>query len=176
MIGLIEPSCLRGKFAMSLLFTSLRAFIYMCGFIFLWGWIAMGVRAYDRQIGLVMPAWTPLPGIILVIAGGLLTLLCVGTFVGRGKGTAAPFDAPRQFVATGPYRYVRNPMYIGAWFVLIGFGFLECSVSIVVFSIVWILGAHAFVVFVEEPGLGARFGESYTEYKKSVSRWLPRRK
>ena len=43
-----------------------------------------------------------------------MTAWCIGTFVTKGQGTPAPFDPPREFVASGPYRYVRNPMYIGA--------------------------------------------------------------
>jgi len=37
-----------------------------------------------------------------------------------GKGTPAPFDPPRKLVIRGPYRFVRNPMYIGAGMTLAG--------------------------------------------------------
>ena len=65
-------------------------------------------------------------------------------------------------------------MYIGGWFVLAGFGLYEESISILLFSLVWLVIFHLFVVLVEEPGLMKRFGESYVEYKKSVNRWVPR--
>ena len=162
------------QFVMKTFLTALRALIYGGGFILLWGWVALGVRAFDRSFGVALPLWTETPGVILMAVGGILALLCVGTFVVRGKGTAAPFDAPRLFVAVGPYRYVRNPMYIGGWIVLIGFGLFEHSISILLFSLIWILLAHLFVFFVEESGLEKRFGRSYLEYKKSVKRWKPR--
>jgi protein-S-isoprenylcysteine O-methyltransferase Ste14 len=41
------------------------------------------------------------------------------------------------------------------------------------FSTLLFLLIHIFVVFVEEPGLEKRFGESYLQYKLSVNRWLP---
>jgi protein-S-isoprenylcysteine O-methyltransferase Ste14 len=45
---------------------------------------------------------------------------CLFTVVFIGKGTPAPFDPPRKLVIRGPYRFVRNPMYIGAGMTLAG--------------------------------------------------------
>lgn len=58
--------------------------------------------------------------IALGLAGGVLALGCVLTFALVGKGTPAPFDPPRRLVRSGPYRYVRNPMYLGAGLALGG--------------------------------------------------------
>ena|SRR5215469_4820147 len=107
---------------MRTLFDALRALVYVAGFVFFWGWMALGVRKYDPRLGIVLPGWTNKLGISLMFIGGLLALLCAGTFVVRGRGTPAPFDAPRRFVAVGPYKYVRNPMYIGGAIVLCGLG------------------------------------------------------
>ncbi len=159
---------------MRLVFAAVKALVYMTGFLFLWGWIALGFRRYDAQFAIILPPWTEIPGILLMIVGGSVALLCVGTFVIRGEGTPAPFDAPRKFVAVGPYRSVRNPMYIGGWILLMGFGLLEHSSSILLFSLAWLLLAHLFVLYFEEPRLEVRFGSGYLDYKESVSRWLPR--
>ena len=159
---------------MKTLLIAVRAFLYMMGFVFVWGWVALQVRLFDPVVGATLPPWMVVVGVILMIAGGVLGLACVGVFVIRGKGTAAPFDAPREFVAVGPYRYVRNPMYIGGLTMLVGFGFFELSVSMVVFSVVWLFAAHCFVVYYEERTLEHRFGESYLAYKKKVNRWLPK--
>ena len=121
-----------------------------------------------------MPSWSEGFGVALMIPGGLLVLACVGSFVLRGAGTPAPFDPPRVFVGTGPYRYVRNPMYIAAALVLAGYGLLERSLSIVLLSLVFLVVMHLFVLLVEEPGLERRFGESYLAYKRATNRWLPR--
>src|SRR5947199_228504 len=80
----------------------------------------------------------------------------------------------REFVAQGPYKYVRNPMYVGGLGVLAGFGLYQRSLAIVLFALVFLCCAHLFVVFYEEPGLERRFGQSYLDYKRSVNRWLPR--
>jgi protein-S-isoprenylcysteine O-methyltransferase Ste14 len=136
-------------------------------------WIALDVRVFDQDIGGPLPQWTEIPGIMLMILGGGLALVCLAVFVMRGRGTAAPFDPPMQFVAVGPYRFVRNPMYIGGLAVLFGFGLYLHSPSVLVFAVVVVFALQIFVVYFEERDLERRFGESYLEYKNSVNRWLP---
>ena len=160
---------------MKILFSFLRSLIYVPAFILFFGWIALRVRIYDQDIGL-LSEWTKLPGIILMVVGGILVLICVGVFIIRGKGTPAVFDPPTEFVAIGPYKFVRNPMYIGGHILLLGFGLYHHSISILILSVVLMFLFHLFVVFVEEPGLEQRFGESYMEYKNSVNRWIAKGK
>jgi protein-S-isoprenylcysteine O-methyltransferase Ste14 len=159
---------------MRTLFDAIRALVYMTGFVFLWGWIALGARGYDRNLGIVLPAWTGMLGTRFMLIGGIFVFLCAGTFVLWGRGTPAPFDAPRRFVAVGPYKYVRNPMYIGGWIVLFGFGLYLHSFSILLMSLAALLLAHLFVILYEEPHLRDKFGATYLDYCNSVPRWIPR--
>jgi protein-S-isoprenylcysteine O-methyltransferase Ste14 len=159
---------------MTAAFNALRSLVYAAGFIYLWAWIALGVRGFDGNLGVSLPDWTTPLGFVAIGVGGVLALLCVGYFVVRGSGTPAPFDAPSEFVAVGPYRFVRNPMYIGGFIMLIGLALCINSVSVLVFSLIWLLLAHLFVVLYEEPNLERKFGESYVQYKRSVNRWVPR--
>jgi protein-S-isoprenylcysteine O-methyltransferase Ste14 len=158
---------------MKALFHGIRAVIYAAGFIAVFWWIALDVRVFDQDIGGPLPQWIEIPGIILMILGGGLALVCLAVFVMRGRGTAAPFDPPTQFVAIGPYRFVRNPMYIGGLGMLFGFGLYLRSASVLVFAVVVTLLLQIFVVHSEEWDLERRFGESYLEYKNSVNRWIP---
>ena len=105
----------------------IRTVIYMTGFVVLWAWLAVGMRRYDAALDVSLPGWVAPVGAALMAAGGVVALACGFFFATRGRGTPALFDPPREFVATGPYRFVRNPMYIGAFSVLAGFGFLERS-------------------------------------------------
>jgi protein-S-isoprenylcysteine O-methyltransferase Ste14 len=150
----------------------LRAALYSFGFILLWAWLAASVRPYDARLSMAIPAWTRPIGMVLGAAGALIVLWCVATFVIRGRGTPAPFDPPRDFVATGPYRYVRNPMYIGAFGVLLGASLILGSPSILGLSFLFLLFTHLLVLFYEEPSLTRRFGDSYLHYKASVHRWI----
>jgi protein-S-isoprenylcysteine O-methyltransferase Ste14 len=159
---------------MRVLFDAIRSLIYATGFIFIWGYAALWVRRYDAELGVALPAWTRPLGIACMVLGTAFALTCVGTFVVRGRGTPAPFDAPRKLVAVGIYRWVRNPMYVGGFLTLMGFALYEYSVSILLLAVVMWLAAHLFVCFYEEPTLRAKFDGSYEEYCRAVSRWLPR--
>jgi protein-S-isoprenylcysteine O-methyltransferase Ste14 len=153
----------------------IRTAVYVTGFVLLWGWLALGLRQYDAATHIVMPAWAVSLGVVLTVIGAAVGLSCVFLFATRGRGTPAPFDAPREFVAAGPYRYVRNPMYIGGLLVLGGLGLALRSPAILLLALGAAVLVHYFVVIVEEPGLERRFGDSYRTYKRSVNRWLPRR-
>ncbi|MCI0615959.1 hypothetical protein L0244_23485, partial [bacterium] len=89
------------------LFAAIRGFIYASGFVFFWWWIVAFVRPLDVRFSFSIPEWLRIPGIIIAIFGGLIALWCISAFAFVGKGTPAPFDAPREFVAVGPYKYVR---------------------------------------------------------------------
>ncbi|MBL0715954.1 MAG: isoprenylcysteine carboxylmethyltransferase family protein [Desulfosarcina sp.] len=113
-------------------------------------------------------------GLIPFTLGAFVSLWCVKDFVIRGRGTPAPFDPPTRLVLQGPYRYVRNPMYVGLFFVLIGEALLYASFFVLLYSLFLAAAAHIFVIFYEEPTLRRKFGERYEQYLKSVPRWRPR--
>ena len=113
-------------------------------------------------------------GLVPLAFGLTLFAWCVAIFAARGRGTLAPWDAPRRFVAIGPYRRVRNPMYVGVGSVVLGEAILLSSVALAVYVAVLALVWHAFVVFWEEPSLERTFGDEYRSYRASVPRWLPR--
>lgn len=114
-------------------------------------------------------------GLLLSSAGVALVLWCGWHFAMRGRGTPAPYDAPRELVATGPYWWVRNPMYVATLLVIVGQAVAYGSLVIFVYAaLVWLV-FHAFVVLYEEPTLGKRFGGTYAEYRRRVPRWIPRR-
>src|SRR5258708_20241123 len=119
---------------MKTLFIALRAAIFGSGFIFLWGWVALGLHnRYDTSLGFALAGWTRVLGVALMAAGGTLAFACIATFVTRGEGTPAPFDPPRKFVAAGPYRFVRNPLYVGGFTLPFRFRLYEQSPAILLF-------------------------------------------
>jgi protein-S-isoprenylcysteine O-methyltransferase Ste14 len=122
--------------------------------------------------GILLPLG--LIGIIPLAVGLAIVLWCLWEFATRGEGTAAPFDPPKKLVVRGPFKYVRNPIYIGAEFILIGLAILYGSLAILAYAVGAALVLHALVVFYEERTLGTKFGDDYAQYKQSVSRWIPR--
>ncbi len=159
---------------MTTLWTAVRAAVYAAAFMALWAWLAWRAHLVDARLGLYGPSWLPAAGVALMVLGLALALACVATFVVRGKGTPAPFDAPREFVAGGPYRWVRNPMYIGAFLALVGYALCGGSLAALGVAFLLLAAAHVFVVLYEEPALESRFGTSYLAYKRSTPRWIPR--
>ncbi len=112
-------------------------------------------------------------GFLPLLLGVGLYLWCAGAFTFIGKGTPAPIDAPKVLVVEGPYRWVRNPMYIAVFSVVIGEALLFRSFLLVGYALLVAVVVHLFVVFVEEPSLRRQFGASYETYLRTVSRWLP---
>jgi len=126
--------------------------------------------------GLVRPAafaWPQIAGLVVGAAGAVIALSCVFAFAFIGKGTPAPFDPPRRLVVRGPYRFVRNPMYIGAALAVVGAALFYKSLALAAFVAGFLLVTHFFVVLYEEPTLRRTFGPEYQAYCDRVRRWRP---
>ncbi len=111
---------------------------------------------------------------MIIAAGVALYFWCLWHFATTGRGTPGPWDPPRRFVAAGPYRYVRNPMYISAALVIAGEAALFMSAALALYWVAFAVVVHTFVVLYEEPTLHRLFREEYDAYRRHVHRWLPR--
>ena len=159
---------------MNNVFIALRAILFATAFLLFWLWVALRIQALDRYLGTSLPAWTVALGLLAITGGASLVVTCIVLFIVQGRGTPAPFDAPKKFVAVGPYRIIRNPMYVGGLLLLAGFGFFQQSKAILLFCPLWLLGAHLFVILYEELVLTEKFGTSYLGYCRAVPRWIPK--
>src|SRR5262245_11732950 len=92
-------------------------------------------------------------GGVLSTVGDALALWCIATFAFIGRGTPAPFDPPRRLVSRSPYRYVRNPMYLGATVALCGGALFYESRALLGYAVAFVMLVHIFVVLYEEPAL-----------------------
>ncbi len=115
-----------------------------------------------------------LAGLLPATIGALLVIFSAVAFWRVGKATPYPELSPSILVISGPYRYVRDPEFLGVFLMLVGFGVLGNSTSLVLESFLAVAVLHLFVVYLEEPGLERKFGDAYAAYKKEVSRWIPR--
>jgi protein-S-isoprenylcysteine O-methyltransferase Ste14 len=122
--------------------------------------------------GAVPVAWEAVP---VIVAGAALYLWCAWNFAAVGHGTPGPWDAPRRVVAHGPYRWVRNPIYLAALLVVLGEAGLFGSLRLLAYAGVLAVCFHLFVTGYEESALRRRFGPAYLAYRHTVPRWLPRR-
>ena len=127
------------------------------------------------QISLTPPLGILQVMAILIAGLGTCMIIWVSTaFVRQGKGTPIPIDPPTRFVVTGLYRYVRNPMYVGAVLIVLAEAVYFQYAWLVLYAIgLWAVLHIALVIF-EEPQLKKRFGSDYEQYLKTVPRWIPK--
>jgi len=152
----------------------LRSLLYGAPIVVFVALLLVGIRTLDTPLGVQLPAWMAIPGTVLAMAGIVIALTCVAVFGSSGEGTPLIVDPPKKLVVKGPYRYVRNPIYVSQIMILSGLGMYFQSVSILLFTVIWFVFVYFFVARWEEPELRRRFGAAYEEYCSAVPRWIPR--
>jgi protein-S-isoprenylcysteine O-methyltransferase Ste14 len=96
---------------------------------------------------------------------GVLTFFLAGT-------TMFPFASASRLVRHGPYRFTRNPMYVGLTLAYIGIALImNVGWPLVLLPLV-LGGLDVFVIREEEKYLLRTFGDEYAAYKKQVRRWI----
>lgn len=137
--------------------------------------ILPGVVAFLVPILLLGPGTTGLSnrwGVVPLGVGTVLLLACVREFYVAGRGTLAPWAPPAALVVTGPYKWSRNPMYVAVLLILSGWAISFRSWPLALYAVVVLLAFHLRVVLHEEPWLARTFGDTWTQYRKRISRWL----
>ena len=116
-------------------------------------------------------ALVPVVGALWIAAGGALAAWGVVAFR-RASTTFNPFGGTTAIVAAGPYRYTRNPMYLGAASIQIGLGLVlrEAWVLLMLPPVLAIVDLY--VIRREETYLERKYGEAWTDYAGRVRRWL----
>ncbi len=115
--------------------------------------------------------------IIPVAAGFAVILWCVYVhFAAAPRGwlieTTPHYPTPSYLLTRGPYSYSRNPIYIGAGLVWLGWiGFYGSRVILIAFTLLSVI-AGPIILPREERGLEARFGDDWRAYARTVPRFL----
>ncbi len=139
---------------------------------------ALLVIGYGTEVGWSLPgvaaALPVIGGTVAVLAGLRLAYETISLVGSEGEGTLAPWDPTRKLVVRGPYRRVRNPMITGVGLVLLGESAILGSPSILAVFGFFALANFIYIPLIEEPGLVARFGTEYEDYRRAVPRWIPR--
>jgi protein-S-isoprenylcysteine O-methyltransferase Ste14/pimeloyl-ACP methyl ester carboxylesterase len=110
--------------------------------------------------------------LVVLVPGITLLVWCVRDFFVTGKGTLAPWDPPRNLVSSGPYRYSRNPMYVGVSLTLWGWAIAFGSWALVFYALIVMAAFHVRVLLNEEPYLARTHGRRWDDYRSRVPRWL----
>lgn len=119
---------------------------------------------YERQIAVIV-------GEVMVCSGLALSASVVRTFRRAGTPVSARRE-PRRLVVTGPYRFTRNPDYLGQALVYAGSGLLLNALWILLALGPALIAVHYGVTEREEQYLEQRFGDDYRRYRQRVRGWL----
>jgi protein-S-isoprenylcysteine O-methyltransferase Ste14 len=111
----------------------------------------------------------------LLAAGVVVLVQAFVRFVVEGVGTPAPIAPTRQLVVGGPYRYVRNPMYLAVTAVIAGQALALGQPALLLYAAAVGAAMAAFDHRYEEPTLRRQFGAQYEAYRRAVPAWRPRR-
>jgi protein-S-isoprenylcysteine O-methyltransferase Ste14 len=110
-------------------------------------------------------------GALLVVAGLGLLLIFNASF--SRKGTAVePWKPTTAIVTTGPYRFTRNPAYLGMALTYVGIAVMSSAVWVLLPLPVVLAVIDRGVIAREERYLERKFGEEYLSYKRTVRRWI----
>jgi protein-S-isoprenylcysteine O-methyltransferase Ste14 len=127
----------------------------------------LAFRGGSKLVSSIQPLGVPL------IAWGYLQYRLVGRYrLRRGGGGPGMAAAPQRIVAQGPYRYTRNPMYLGHLIFMLGLALTFWSwFALILFA----LRAAWFQQRVkgDEARLETTFGAEYAAYRARVKRWVP---
>jgi protein-S-isoprenylcysteine O-methyltransferase Ste14 len=112
----------------------------------------------------------------LWVFGALIIIQCCIDIIRRGRGTPAFVDPPKELIIAGLYRYVRNPIYVGAMLIQVGYILWFGSALAIAYAILFFLAFNILILLIEEPILRNQFGAAYEEYCQNVPRWIPKLK
>ena len=90
----------------------------------------------------------------------------------RHRTTIKPGEVSSSLVTGGPFRFSRNPMYVGMTLMLLGTGTLCGTLSPFLVIPVFVMLIHYRFIIMEERMLETAFGEEYSQYMKRVRRWI----
>lgn len=145
-----------------------------------------------RQTLFQYRSYTPIPFLVVMIAFAeptLLSLAC-GAVVGLlgeacrlwGVAYAGPLTrvtggvgAP-ELITSGPFSYVRNPLYVGNILLYVGIGIMANALSpwVALATAIYFIVQYKAIVSLEEEFLQKEFGNTFAEYRTAVPRFFPR--
>jgi len=135
--------------------------------------VSVGVQQF---LPIVIPspdlAWIiRIAGFVFVGFGIAVAFSAVGIFR-KTKTTTVPHETPSTLVISGPYRFTRNPMYVGLTLIYLGVAGTRNEIWPVIVLPLLLAYINFLVIPVEEKNLRGVFGDEYQKYGERVGRWL----
>lgn len=105
-------------------------------------------------------------------AAGIVLMVYAVVTLRRHETTVMPHKTSTTLVTSGPYRLLRNPIYLGEVMAMFGLGELTANLWFVIMGVVFAIAVTGLQILPEERHLEARFGDDYRDYKSRSRRWI----
>jgi len=142
--------------------------LFVGGFLVAWlldRWLTFEIDGEGAGMLQTVIGMTLLTGGLSLMGWGLVTFA-------RARTAIIPHRPARVLVRSGPYRFTRNPMYVGLTAAYVGSAFVLNTAWPIVMLPVVLTALVRLVVWREERHLSRKFGDAYAEYGRQVRRWL----
>lgn len=118
--------------------------------------------------------WSLIIGILLVITGESIRLWGVSWAGSETRTTDKPGGT--YLVISGPFAYVRNPLYLGNIIIYLAVGVMSYAIFpyLQLFALIFFFIQYYFIIKSEEEFLLNKYGNQYQEYSANVPRFIPR--
>lgn len=127
--------------------------------------LILGFLDYDSFILPQLKKRLPLAFFIFVIGSG------IGSWAFLTFGLKNTIGIDNKLITRGPYKFSRNPQYLGDSMNILGYLVLSNSIMVLIIGILGI-SLNLLAPLLEEPWLEEKYGEEYLEYKRKVPRYL----
>jgi protein-S-isoprenylcysteine O-methyltransferase Ste14 len=153
-------------------FNALELKVPPLALVFLFGALMWWLASAYSVFTIALP-WRSAVALIFCTLGFAIVLVGVLAFR-RAKTTVNPLtpEATTTMVSSGIYRFTRNPMYLGFFFVLAGWAIYLSNLLAFALLPLFVWYMNRFQIVPEERALCAKFSHVFTAYKCSVRRWL----
>ena len=140
--------------------------VYVAFILLGWG------LSYAAALPVPGPRYVSLAAGVAILLAGLWLITDALKFFRRTGQEPAPWKPTPELVLNGPYRFTRNPMYLGLTCIQAGLGLAVGNLWITLLAPFSLLAVHFLAVVPEERYLTEKFGESYRTYLTKVRRYL----
>lgn len=121
------------------------------------------------------PVGVRVVGMVLIAAGGIVVAWAFTQFAAEGAGVPIPGEPNSQRLTVGgPYRYVRNPLYVASVVAISGQALLLSRPVLLIYAAAFLAITVFLVHWIEDPALARRFGQQFEDYRNQVPGWRPR--
>lgn len=151
----------------------IKSFLFSSSLILLGLFLTNTISRLDSLFGIInfQSMTSTAFGMLFLVGGFILRFWATFLFYESGINVVA-LHAQKALITSGPYRFSRNPLYLGLICIGLGSGLLAGSLLTILFTIVGFIFADYWIRY-EEKHLEQIFGEEYRKYKNNVPRWLP---